>query len=155
VGSRETDLDLTDNSATVDTTVDPSEVITNRVSVEPIELTVHATPDPSGCPADFSGKATFQAMVTNTSTDDLLSNLLLEVKTLTNGNLVQNADGGPGGVGARLTVPKVSAIDTGDFADGTLSPGKFVDVPIVICLKEQKPFDFTGDVLGAVTEPKE
>ena len=63
--------------------------------------------------------------------------------TLTQDNLLQNADDGPGGVGATLTVPK-----SGDFSDGVLSPGEFVDVPFVICLKQFTQFSFFVNVLG-------
>ena len=68
---------------------------------------------------------------------------LVKVATLTNGNLLQNADGGPAGVGATLTVPK-----TGSFSDGVLSPGEFVDVPFSMCLKDENPFTFFVDLLG-------
>jgi hypothetical protein len=57
--------------------------------------------------------------------------------------LLQNADGGPGAVGARLTIPKKN-----EFSDGVLSPGEFVDVPFSICLKDENPFSFFVDVLG-------
>jgi hypothetical protein len=67
------------------------------------------------------------------------------VTTLTNGNLLQNADGGPGGVGARLTVPQQEG-----FTDGVLSPEEFVDVPFIICVTAQAPFTFTVDVFGDV-----
>jgi hypothetical protein len=65
------------------------------------------------------------------------------VTTLTNGNLVHNADGGPGSVGARLTVPRQEG-----FTDGRLTPDEFVDVPFLICLTQQGSFIFEVDVLG-------
>jgi hypothetical protein len=64
---------------------------------------------------------------------------------LTANNLLQNADTGPGGVGARLTVPKKDG-----FADGVLSSGEFVDFPFVTCLKQIQPFEFSVDILGVV-----
>jgi hypothetical protein len=79
----------------------------------------------------------------NTSPD--LTNLLVRVATLSNGNLLQNADGGAGGVGSSLTVPS-----TGAYADGILSPGQSVDVPFLICLKQNKSFSFFVDVLGRI-----
>ena len=68
---------------------------------------------------------------------------MAQVRTLTNGNLLQNADGGPFGAGATLTIPR-----TGDFADGLLSSGESVDVPFNICLKNTFRFTFLVDVLG-------
>jgi hypothetical protein len=76
-----------------------------------------------------------------------LSDLLIEVATLTNGNLLQNADDGPGGVGATLAVPQV-----GKYADGILSPQEAVDVPFVICLKTKTGFTLVVDVLGVRQE---
>jgi hypothetical protein len=67
------------------------------------------------------------------------------VTTLTNGNLLQNADGEPGGVGARLTVPQRDG-----FIDGVLSSEEFVDVPFIICVTAREPFTFVVDVFGVV-----
>jgi hypothetical protein len=64
---------------------------------------------------------------------------------LTDENLLQNARRGPGGVGARLTVPRQD-----NFSDGVLSSGEVVDVPYVICLRQIEPFEFVVDVLGIV-----
>jgi hypothetical protein len=71
--------------------------------------------------------------------------MLAKVTTLTNGNLLQNADNGPGGVGATLTITR-----TGDFSDAQLSPGQFVDVPFIICLRDERQFSFFVNVLGVV-----
>jgi hypothetical protein len=60
---------------------------------------------------------------------------------------LQNADGGPDGVGATLTVPQADG-----FADGLLSPEEAVDVPFVVCLQERSPFRFLVDVLGIVSD---
>jgi hypothetical protein len=65
------------------------------------------------------------------------------VDTVTHGHLLQNADGGSGGVGARLTVPRQDG-----FSDGSLTPDEFVDVPFLICLRQQQPFRLVVDVLG-------
>jgi hypothetical protein len=85
--------------------------------------------------------------LTDQSSSPPLSDLVARVTTLTNGNLLENADGGPGAVGARLTIPKKD-----DFSDGVLSPGEFVDVPFSICLKDENPFSFFVDVLGVQTD---
>jgi hypothetical protein len=64
---------------------------------------------------------------------------LIQVIKLTNGNLLENADGGPGGVGSTLTPPRTS-----------LRPGDFEDIQFLICLRNTEPFDFFVDVLGVI-----
>jgi hypothetical protein len=115
--------------------------INDLVTFEPLQSTFTFTPDPTGCPRGFVGTFNFEARLTNSS-ERSLSDLVVTVTALTNGNLLQNADGGPAGVGARLTVPQED-----EFADGILSPDEFVDVPLIICLTEQQPFRFVVDVL--------
>ena len=124
--------------------VGPGQLVNDLVSFEPGPSTFHFTPDPTGCPEGFVGKFSFEARLTNAS-ESSLTDLVVAVTTLTNGNLLQNADGGPGGVGAQLTVPQ----DDG-FADGVLSPDEFVDVPFIICLTQRQPFTFVVDVFGDV-----
>jgi hypothetical protein len=101
------------------------------------------SPNTHGCPAGFVGTFFFAARLTNRNINILLSDLQAKTKTLTNGNLLRNADGGPSGVGASLTIAKV-----GSYSDGVLSPNEFVDVPFVICLKNLSRFGFFVDVLG-------
>jgi hypothetical protein len=72
-----------------------------------------------------------------------LTDLVVAVTTLTNGNLQQNADGGPGGAGAGLTVPQQDG-----FNEGMLSSKEFVDVAFIICLTQRRPFQFFVDVFG-------
>jgi hypothetical protein len=119
-------------------------LVNDLVSFDPLGSTFRFTPDPTGCPEGFVGNFRFEVRLTNTSAR-LLSDLFVEVTTLTNGNLLQTADGGPGGVGARLTIP----LDDG-FTDGVLSPQEFVDVPFIICLQERRRFQFLVDVFGVV-----
>jgi hypothetical protein len=119
-------------------------LVNDLVAFDPLRPTFRFTPDPTGCPEGFVGNFRFEARLLNTS-DRLLSDLFVEVTTLTNGNLLQNADGSPGGVGARLTVP-----DEDGFTDGVLSPQESVDVPFIICLQERRLFQFVVDVLGVV-----
>ena len=117
--------------------------IDDFVTFKPMISTYKTTTVTTGCPSGFVGKFGFAATLGNIS-DKLLSNLTAQVETLTNGNLLQNADGGPGGVGAIVTVQ-----ETGEFSDGALAPGEFVDVPFTICLKQRAPFSFFVDVLGS------
>ncbi len=113
------------------------------VTFEVLGDSSYATSDTYGCTEGSVGKFIFDARLTNTSTRTH-SKLQVEVSELTNGNLLQNADGGPGGVLSRLTIPK-----TGDYSDGVLTPGEYVDINFIICLSEWKQFSFLVDVLGA------
>ncbi len=90
----------------------PGVVVNDLVTFEPIPSTFHFTPDPTGCPAGFVGTFSFKARLTNSSAH-ALSHLVVAVTRLTNGNLLRNADGGPAGVGARLTVPRRATLSRG------------------------------------------
>lgn len=94
------------------------------------------------CGGASAGTFTITATFTNTSADTL-SNLLISVQTLTGGNVLCNADGGPSGAGSQLTVPL-----QGDLADGQLSPGESFAVELPIGLQSFNPFSFLVDVLG-------
>jgi hypothetical protein len=118
------------------------EIINDLVTFEPIKSTYQTTSDTTGCGDAFVGQFSFDARLTNTSISPL-NGLVAEVTELTNTNVLQNADGGAGGVGARLTVQ-----GEGEYADGALNPGEFVDVHFIICLTANKPFRFVVDVLG-------
>jgi hypothetical protein len=118
--------------------------VNDFVTFEPRRATFHFTPDPTRCPEGFVGTFSFEARLTNSS-ERALSDLIVTVTNLTNNNLLQNADGGPGGVGAQLTVPRQDG-----FSDGFLSPDEFVDVPFSICLTQRQPFTFVVDVFGVV-----
>jgi len=72
------------------------------------------------------------ATFTNTSTT-AVSNPFFEVTELTGGNVLLNADGGRGGVGATLSP---------DVGDGLLSPSESMTVSFEIRLRLQKPFEF-------------
>jgi hypothetical protein len=114
------------------------------VAFEPIPSTFQFTPIIFLCEQGFVGKFLFEARLTNTS-ESSLSHLVVEVVTLTHGNVLSSRDGGPGGAGARLIVPMEDG-----FSNGVLSPDEFVNVPFAICLTERQPFTFVVDVLGVV-----
>jgi len=118
-------------------------IVNDFVTLVPVPSTYRTTADPTGCPTGFMGTFSFDAWLTNKTSSPPLSDLAVQVKTLTNGNLLQNADGGNGGVGSILTAPKTSS-----YADGTLSPGESVEVNFSLCLKATTPFMFFVDVLG-------
>jgi hypothetical protein len=67
------------------------------------------------------------------------TNLFFSVSELTGRNLVLNADGAPGGVGATVT-PEV--------AGDVLEPGASVMAEFVIGLQVQEPFTFFVNVFG-------
>jgi hypothetical protein len=139
------DLAVTDGADTVSILLNTTAVGINAlVTFVPLHDTFRFTPEPTGCPAPFIGTFRFEARLTNISAH-VLAALVAQVADLSPGTLLQNADGGPGGVGAQLTVPLQE-----DFTDGRLSPEEFVDVPFTICLQERSPFEFFVDVLGDV-----
>jgi hypothetical protein len=125
-------------------TEDVTTVVNDVVTFDPLISTFKTSLDTTGCPATFAGQFSFDAKLANVSGSSL-AGLVAQVATLTGDSLLQNADEGPGGVGSRLTIPKKD-----DFSDGLLSPGEFVDVPFVICLKQIQPFELLVDILGVV-----
>jgi hypothetical protein len=127
--------------------ITPTAPVNDLVAFEPLPETYRFLPGPTGCPAGFVGIFRFEARLTNSS-DRSLAFLAAQVVTLTNGNLLLNADGGPGGVGAQVTVPRLEG-----FIDGVLTAAEFVDMPFAICVREQSPFRFFVDVLGVVGNP--
>ena len=124
---------------------EPFPKVNDRVSFRPRPETFSTTPSSTACPG-FTGTFRFDATLTNESKLPL-RNLFIKVVTLSNGNLLQNADGGPRGTGAIMAVP---------FKDGFLAPSLYpqesIDVPFVICLRETTLFTFLVDVLGTFEE---
>jgi hypothetical protein len=116
-------------------------LLNSYLSFNSIPSTFHTSPATIGC---SGGTFSFKAKLTNTSAHSL-SHLAVKVTALTNGDLLQNADGRPGGVGAQLTIPAAGA-----YADGMLAPGESVDVSFDICLQTKGAFTFLVDVLGRV-----
>jgi hypothetical protein len=123
-------------------------VVSSPLDFVPLPETFSTTPDTTGCPGGVAGKFFFQAQLTNQDGGVFLQGLKQSVLSLSNGNLLQTADGGAGGVGGQQTLPQVGA-----FSDGTLEPAGAVVVPMAICLQTIDPFQFTVDVLGVQLEP--
>lgn len=124
-------------------------VVNHDVSFVAVESTFRTSVDNTGCPAGFTGTFSFTGSLKSAGSPPLID-LQLQAHTLTNDNLLLNADAGPANVGATLTVPQ-----TGAYADGVLGPNEAVDVPLVIYLKDRSPFQFFVDVLGvhAASQP--
>jgi len=119
------------------------DLVNELVSLAALPETFRASPDTTGCPAGFTGTFSFAGRLATQASSPAISDIRLQVNTLTNGNVLQNADSGPAGLAATLTVPH-----SGDYADGLLGPGETVDVPMVICLNDRSAFQFYVDVLG-------
>ena len=88
------------------------------------------------CDGAYAGTFTITAKFTNTSAYTL-SDLLLTVQSLTGGNVLCNADGGPGGVGSQLSIPVE-----------VLGPGEAFIIELPIGLQSFSPFQFLVNVLG-------
>jgi hypothetical protein len=109
--------------------------VNNLVTLAPsLKTSLNATPVAGGPAGTFTITATF----TNTSSTPLHA-LFFGVSQLSGANLLLNADGGPGGVGATLT-PKIS----GDV----LALGASVTVEFVVGLQKQGQFTFFVNVFG-------
>jgi hypothetical protein len=94
--------------------------------------------DPRPVPGGPAGTFTITATFTNTSNTPLRFPFF-GVGQLTGGNLLLNADAGPGDVGATLT-PKV--------AGNVLAPGASVTAEFVIGLQRRERFTFLVDAFG-------
>ena len=95
--------------------------------------------DPSPVPGGPAGTFHITADFTNSSTQAIL-HPFVEVVELTGESLLLNADGGAGGVGARLTLPNST---TTPFQPGASSTFEFL-----IGLQQREPFTFLVNMLG-------
>jgi hypothetical protein len=109
-------------------------IVTGLVQVTGLTTSLDATPVPGGPAGTFFINAT----LTNTS-NQTIGEPFVEVVTLTGGNLLLNAEGGRGGVGARIKLPNGS---TG------FGPGASRTVQFQIGLQQKAPFTFFIDVFG-------
>ena len=114
----------------------------------PLASTFRTRANTAGCPAGFTGTFSFVSRLSSQAGSPDITDLGLQVSTLSNGNLLQNADDGPDGIAATLTVPRAGA-----YADGILGPGESVDVRLNVCLANREPFQFFVDVLGKPLAP--
>jgi len=129
-----------------------------NVTFTPVSSTYQTTTSTTGCPAGFSGKFTFTAVLTNKADSPAMPDLTVRVTNLSNltlsgprpaDSVLLDPQTGEvlGGQGAEMTVPQV-----GQYADGLLSPGESVDVPFVLCEKTFERFQLFVDVFGVVTQ---
>ncbi len=115
--------------------VAPTVVNTSISQTSEPATSLNTTPTPNGAAGTFVVTVTF----TNSSTTPLRKPFF-QVAELSGGNVLINADGQAGGVGATLTP------DVGD--DRLLSPGESVTVEFRIGLQTLNPFTFLVNVLG-------
>ncbi len=109
--------------------------VNNLVALGNMSTAFDPIPVPGGPAGTFRATARF----TNTS-NQVIVNPFVEVVELTGGNLLLNADGGPGGVGARLTLASNSST--------SFQPGASGAFQFVIGLHRQEPFTFLVNMLG-------
>jgi hypothetical protein len=110
-------------------------VVNDLVALTNLTTAFDPTPMPGGPAGTFRITADF----TNTSNQAIV-HPFAEVVELTGGNLLLNADGGAGGVGARLTPP--------NSASTPLLPGVTETFQFIIGLQTQGPFTFFANMLG-------
>jgi Tol biopolymer transport system component len=113
------------------------ERVNDLLSLQALPETFATTAETTGCPVGFAGKFSFDGRLSSHTSSPALTGLQAQVQTLSNDNVLQNADDGPAGIAATLTVPQ-----DGDYSDGSLDSGEQVDVPFVICLRDLSPFQF-------------
>ena len=110
-------------------------IVNDLVTLDPdLDTGFDPTPVPGGPAGSFTVTATF----TNTSATALRTPFF-EVTALSGGNLLLNADAGPGGGGATLTP---------DVGDGILAPGETVAADFVLGLQVRAPFTFVVELFG-------
>ncbi len=125
------------------TTTVQGETINDSVTFSALGGTFSSTNLTPDCGDTYAGQFSFEARLTNTS-DNPITNLVVKVVKLTNGNVLQNADGGADGEWALLTIPEID-----NYSDGELGVDEYVDVYFNICLAEWASFSFYVDVLDS------
>jgi hypothetical protein len=106
------------------------------VALATTQISVDPSPQPNAPAGVYSITGTF---ANNSSSP--FTNLYFIVTQLTGGNLLLNADGGPGGVGARLSVPSAAL-----GSDGVLIPGESFSQLFRIGLQQNQAFSFRVDL---------
>jgi len=121
--------------ARFETFSDPA-VVNDSLALAPLRTSFSGTPVSDAPAGPLSLRATF----TNTSSTPI-HNPVFKVTSLTGGNLLLNADGGPGGDGANLS-PEVVVL-----------PQESWTTEFVIGLRARRRFEFFVDVTGVSSIP--
>ena len=119
--------------------VNPVTIVNDLLTLDAQETSFDPTPQLPHAPA---GVFTIQATFTNQGAAPIV-NPFFDVTTLTRGNLLLNADSGPGDIGATLTLPPPADL---------LVPSEQMTVRFAIGLQRRQPFDFWVDAMGAVND---
>ena len=117
--------------------VDPR-VVNGLVGFEQTPSTPTFTPDATGCPSGYAGRFSFGTILRNMS-QQRLSNLRLEVLTLTDGNLL---------LAGNELFGEQDLVDTPDLQSRELLAGEAVDVPLTVCLEKKQQFQLFVNVRG-------
>ncbi len=136
--------DRSGNSAAASTVVTVLHDMGDRVVNDLLAL-AHMSTMLDAIPVEGGPAGTFRitAVFTNISTQTI-RHTFAEVVALSEGNLLLNADDGPGGVGARVTLPST---------ENTLLPGATQTFEFVIGLQNREPFTFLVNIRGALETP--
>jgi hypothetical protein len=115
----------------------PAAIVNNLVALSDVTTSFDPTPHPDGPAGTFTVTATFVL-----AGADPIRGPFFRVAELSGGNVLVNADGGPGGIRSRLT-PNVGAA-------GLWLPGALVTADFVVGLQTRDPFTFLVNVLGGI-----
>jgi hypothetical protein len=119
------------------TNAPPVSLVNGLLAMSPVTTTSDATPAVNAPAGTFTVTATF----TNISSLSIASPYF-RVTELSGSDLLLNADGGPGAVGARISGEP--------GPDGVLAPGESMTVEFIIGLQTWQAFRFFVDVLGVL-----
>lgn len=114
------------------------ESLNDRLGIQSLQTSFNSTPQENAPAGTFSISTTFV-----NSSDVALSNIFFEVITLTNGNVLLNAEGGAAGVGGTIDVPSEQY-----GSDGRIDSGSTFTIDFRIGLNTQNSFDFFVDAFG-------
>ena len=113
------------------------------VRFTPRARTQRFSEDTAGCPARCVGTFHFSAKLKNTGNREL-SSIAIQVSDLTNRNRLLT----PAGLVQAGDEFRVQPAGQYRYAEGryALAPGRYVDVPLAVCLRNRKPFSLRVDV---------
>ena len=124
-------------STQVGVRVDPR-VVNSLVGFERTPSTPTFTPDATGCPSGYTGRFSFGTILRNMS-QQRLSKLQLEIRTLTGGNLL---------LAGNELFGEQDLVDMPGLPSRELLAGEAFDVPLTVCLEKKQLFRLFVNVRG-------